>query len=118
MSHVFVSLAYCRNSPYTIELAAEAIRGHKSAHSLATGPVIADPAQPLIPLSKSSCGQKAHPIPKRKQSGATSLTLILDPTLFNALTGPADCNTKQAKSCHLCNYVRQSVVAIEAAAAI
>ena len=27
-----------------MELAAEAIRGHKSAHSLATGPVIADPA--------------------------------------------------------------------------
>ena len=28
---------------YTIEGAAEAIRGHKSAHSLATGPVIAEP---------------------------------------------------------------------------
>ena len=29
----------------TMEFAADAIRGHKSAHSLATGPVIADPAQ-------------------------------------------------------------------------
>ena len=27
----------------TIEFAAEAMRGHRSAHSLATGPVIADP---------------------------------------------------------------------------
>jgi hypothetical protein len=27
-----------------MELAADAIRGHKSAHSFATGPVIADPA--------------------------------------------------------------------------
>ena len=27
-----------------MELAAEAIRGHKSAHSLATGPVMAEPA--------------------------------------------------------------------------
>ncbi len=30
-----------------MELAADAIRGHKSAHSLATGPVMADPAQYL-----------------------------------------------------------------------
>lgn len=28
---------------YDIELAFEAIRGHKSAHSFATGPVIAEP---------------------------------------------------------------------------
>ena len=28
---------------YAIELALEAILGHKSAHSLATGPVIAEP---------------------------------------------------------------------------
>ena len=28
---------------YTMELAAEAIRGHRSAHSLATGPVMAEP---------------------------------------------------------------------------
>lgn len=28
-----------------MELALEAIRGHKSAHSLATGPVIAEPAE-------------------------------------------------------------------------
>lgn len=33
--------------PQTMELAADAIRGHKSAHSLATGPVMADPAQHL-----------------------------------------------------------------------
>ena len=32
-----------------MELAADAIRGHKSAHSLATGPVMADPAQYLKP---------------------------------------------------------------------
>jgi len=29
--------------PQTMELAADAIRGHRSAHSFATGPVIADP---------------------------------------------------------------------------
>ena len=32
-----------------MELAADAIRGHRSAHSLATGPVMADPAQYLKP---------------------------------------------------------------------
>ena len=32
----------------TIELAAEAIRGHKSAHSFATGPVIAEPAMAKV----------------------------------------------------------------------
>lgn len=32
----------------TIELAAEAIRGHSSAHSFATGPVMADPAQQRV----------------------------------------------------------------------
>jgi len=31
------------NRDQTIELAADAIRGHRSAHSLATGPVMADP---------------------------------------------------------------------------
>jgi len=36
-----------------MELAADAIRGHKSAHSFATGPVIADPA--CIATSDQGC---------------------------------------------------------------
>lgn len=39
-------------STQTIELAAEAIRGHNSAHSLATGPVIAEPAIQHMTVSK------------------------------------------------------------------
>ena len=37
------SLSRC-SIPHTMEFAADAMRGHKSAHSFATGPVIADPA--------------------------------------------------------------------------
>lgn len=38
-----MALCMMHDPPYTIELAAEAIRGHRSAHSFATGPVIAEP---------------------------------------------------------------------------
>ena len=41
-------LPFAIGKPQTIELAADAIRGHRSAHSLATGPVMAEPAQQLL----------------------------------------------------------------------
>jgi hypothetical protein len=36
---------------YEIELAFDAILGHKSAHSFATGPVIAEPAKESMPIT-------------------------------------------------------------------
>lgn len=35
-----------------MELAAEAIRGHRSAHSFATGPVIADPVDKTFKVNE------------------------------------------------------------------
>ena len=53
---------------YTIELAAEAIRGHRSAHSLATGPVIAEPAN-ITARSTKLLTLQMHDLP-----GARKLT--------------------------------------------
>ena len=61
---------------YTIELAAEAIRGHRSAHSLATGPVMAEPAaaphacQPYI----QACQLQGQGVPAARALAATQYT--------------------------------------------
>lgn len=67
---LFICCCFCCLALQAIELAFDAIRGHKSAHSLATGPVIAEPfISPLLLTITPALSSKYKNIPSRLLKG-------------------------------------------------
>lgn len=84
--HVFYLNLEHEGVAYAIELEFEAIRGHKSEHSLATGPVIAEPfISPLLFTMTPALSSKYMKTPSRLLNGLRCLTTTAGITYWTIL---------------------------------